>query len=83
MKHNMPFTLQHPAVVEDYLQSESAVERILGPLNQSSLLCLHTNRMGVVPKDTCWVRGGSLLTYSLLKMSGGVYTKTISRKTQT
>ena len=46
----MPSALLHPAVVDDYLQSERAAGRILSPLDQSALLGLHTSRMGVVPK---------------------------------
>ena len=50
MKRNMPFTLQHPAVVVDYIQLKSAAEWTFSPLDQPALLGLHTNRMGVVPK---------------------------------
>ena len=50
VKRSIPSALLHPPMVEHYLQSERAAGRILGPLDQSAVLGLHTSRMDVVPK---------------------------------
>ena len=47
---NMQSARLHPAVLDDYIQGEQASGRILGPFRPGTLLGLHKNRMGVIPK---------------------------------
>ena len=46
----MPSALQHPEVVERYIQTEQAEGRIIGPLGESESQIVHMNRIGVIPK---------------------------------
>ena len=48
---NMPSAQQHPEVIRDYLQSELAKGRMLGPFSSTeSLPPVHINKFGVIPK---------------------------------
>ena len=48
---NMPSAQRHPEVIRDYLQSELAKGRMLGPFpSTQSLPPVHINRFGVIPK---------------------------------
>ena len=49
-KRNMSSALQHPEVVERYLQEEVKAGRILGPFNPGEIPGLHISRFGVIPK---------------------------------
>ena len=46
----MPSALERREVVSSYLAKECAEVRVLGPFEDHSLLQLHVNRIGVVPK---------------------------------
>ena len=47
---NMLSALQHPEVVESYLEKECSLQRMLGPFPPETLPRLHINRFGVIPK---------------------------------
>ena len=50
---NMPSAIEHPEVIQAYLDKECALGRILGPFRGDELLKLppcHINRFGVIPK---------------------------------
>lgn len=49
-KTNMSSAKQHPEVIEHYLQSEIQSGNILGPFPPQSLVGLHINRFGTIPK---------------------------------
>ena len=50
-KNNMQSALQHPSVVEDYLQNEIALGRVIGPVFLSRVPSIQINRFGVIPKN--------------------------------
>ena len=50
-KNNMQLALQHPSVVEDYLQKEVALGRVIGPVLLSRVPNVQINRFGVIPKN--------------------------------
>ena len=54
---NMLSALQHPEVVESYLEKECSLQRMLGPFPPETLPRLHINRFGVIPKghNTGWL----------------------------
>ncbi len=48
---NMPSAFQHPEVIDDYLQTELSLGRMLGPFTHSQIPPdTHVNRMGLTPK---------------------------------
>ena len=47
---NMRSTLQHPTVVDEYMQGETQSGRILGPFSLDSVSGLQIHRLGVTPK---------------------------------
>ena len=49
-ERNMQSARDHPQIIEDYIQTETAQGRILGPYSPSSMTGIHTNRFGVIPK---------------------------------
>ena len=48
----MPSATRHPQPVEQFLREECEAQRVIGPLPESVLPCLHFNRFGVIPKST-------------------------------
>ena len=48
----MPSATQHPQPVEQFLREDCEAQRVIGPLPESVLPCLHFNRFGVIPKST-------------------------------
>ena len=50
-KNNMQSALHHPSVVEDYLQKEVALGRVIGPIPPSRVPNVQINRFGVIPKN--------------------------------
>ena len=50
-QNNMQSALQHPSVVEDYLQNEIALGRVIGPVSMSRVPSIQINRFGVIPKN--------------------------------
>ena len=53
---NMKSTLEHPMVVQDYLQEETCQERVIGPIYPGQWPEIHMNRFEVIPKkqSDCW-----------------------------
>ena len=49
-KRNMRSALQHSSVVEEYLEKEISMHRIVGPLG-GSVVGVHINKFGVIPKN--------------------------------
>ena len=49
-KKNLEGAYLHPQVVEEYLQTEIDLGRLVGPYSQSELPDVHTSRFGVIPK---------------------------------
>ena len=49
-KKNLLGALQHPQVVDDYLQAEIAEHRVIGPFQMEDILAAHISRFGVIPK---------------------------------
>ena len=50
-KNNMQSALLHPSVVEDYLQKEVALGRVIGPFSLSRVPNLQISHFGVIPKN--------------------------------
>ena len=50
-KNNMQSALQHPSVVEEYLQKEVALGRVIGPVPLTRVPGIQINRFGVIPKN--------------------------------
>jgi len=50
-KKNLEGAYLHPQVIEEYLQTEIDLGRLVGPYSQSELLEVHTSRFGVIPKQ--------------------------------
>ena len=50
-KNNLKSTLDHPTVIDDYLQHELSLGRISGPYLPSMCPDVHINRFGVIPKN--------------------------------
>ena len=50
-KRNLEGAIQHPEVVNDYLENERSLNRVAGPYNRSQLLPVHISRFGVIPKS--------------------------------
>ena len=48
---NLQAALLHPQVVDDYLQSELALQRISGPFQQTQCPVVQISRFGVIPKN--------------------------------
>ena len=48
-KNNMQSALLHPSVVEDYLQNEIALGRVIGPVSLSRVPSIQINHFGVIP----------------------------------
>ena len=48
---NMLSALEHPQVVENYLQEECRMGRVLGPFDPEELPGLHISKFGVIPKS--------------------------------
>ena len=67
---NMKSALENPHVNGKYLHAECEVGRVIGPLDPSSHLQVHTSRFGVIPKsapgkwrlivDMSFLEGGSV-----------------------
>ena len=51
IKKNMLSALEHPEVVEKYLQEECRMGRVLGPFDPEELPGLHISKFGVIPKS--------------------------------
>ena len=51
-KQNLPSANDHPRIIADYLSSEVAKGRMLGPFPVSSIPDIQINRIGVIPKKT-------------------------------
>lgn len=49
-KKNLLGALQHPQVVDDYLQAEIAEHRVIGPFQMEDIPAAHISRFGVIPK---------------------------------
>jgi len=49
-RHNMPLALEHPKPINEYLASEIAGGRVLGPFPRGSIPGRQINCLGVVPK---------------------------------
>ena len=66
----MKFALENPHVNGKYLHTECEAGRVIGPLDPSSHLQVHTSRFGVIPKsapgkwrlivDISFLEGGSV-----------------------
>ena len=50
--HNLLSCLEHPDVVQEYIDKECARGRVLGPFPRSSMPHLHVSPFGVIPKKT-------------------------------
>ena len=48
---NMRFSLEHPSVIDSYLQSEVSARRVAGPFPSPPVAPLHISRFGVIPKN--------------------------------
>ena len=48
---NMRSSLEHPSVIDSYLQSEVSVCRVAGPFLSPPVTPLHISRFGVIPKN--------------------------------
>ena len=70
-KNNLKSALDHPTVIDDYLQHELLLGRISGPYLPSMCPDVHINRFGVIPKnnqpdkwrlvtDLCYPSGSSV-----------------------
>ena len=49
-KRNMHSASEHPAVIRDYIHSERAAGRIVGPVQGPQSVLVHTSPIGVIPK---------------------------------
>ena len=49
-RKNMQSAGEHPEIIAEYLQAETAGGRILGPYSLNTMPGIHTNRFGVIPK---------------------------------
>ena len=49
-KKNLLGALQHPQVVDDYLQAEIAEHRVIGPFQMEDIPAAHISHFGVIPK---------------------------------
>ena len=49
-RSNMQSALQCPLVVDEYLEQEVSLNRVMGPLPMDSIPGVHVNRIGVIPK---------------------------------
>ena len=49
---NMQTALQRPEVIQEYLAEECSEGRVLGPLDLSLYLFVHTSRFGVIPNGS-------------------------------
>ena len=50
-KQNLQGAITHPAVVEDYLQTELSLGRLVGPFCPHVVPNVHISRFGVIPKN--------------------------------
>ena len=48
---NMRSSLEHPSVIDSYLQSEVSARRVAGPFPSPPVAPLHISRFGVIPKN--------------------------------
>ena len=48
---NMRSSLEHPSVIDSYLQSEDSARRVAGPFPSPPVAPLHISRFGVIPKN--------------------------------
>ena len=48
---NMQSALQHPEIIDDYLQKELLQEQIRGPFPAHTAPSVHINRFGIIPKN--------------------------------
>jgi len=48
---NMRSSLEHPSVIDSYLQSEVSARRVAGPFPSPPVAPLHNSRFGVIPKN--------------------------------
>ena len=49
-KRNLACALQHPAVIDRYLDEELALQRVAGPFQKEVVQEAHISRFGVIPK---------------------------------
>ena len=49
-KWNLPGAISHPEVVDEYLQTEVSLKRVVGPFLLDALPAAHISRFGVIPK---------------------------------
>ena len=50
-RKNLEGAIQHPEIVDDYLENEKSLDRVGGPYNKSQLSPIHISRFGVIPKS--------------------------------
>ena len=48
---NMRSSLDHPSVIDSYLQTEVSARRVAGPFSSPPVAPLHISRFGVIPKN--------------------------------
>ena len=48
--HNLLLCIEHPEVVQEYIDKERSLRRLLGPFPQQSIPNLQVNPFGVIPK---------------------------------
>ena len=51
---NMQSALQHPEIIDDYLQKELLQEQVQGPFPVHTTRLVHINCFGVIQKTTAW-----------------------------
>ncbi len=55
---NMSSAAKRPSVIDEFIATELAAGRILGPVEPDSSHSIHVNRFGLVPKGTHQESGG-------------------------
>ena len=57
-RRNLLGAVSHPEVVDQYLQTEISLGRVIGPFPPKGVPDVHLNRFGVIPKTTNQINGG-------------------------